>query len=180
MSDVDEVVVEEIAFGDLTGIKEVKDVLPASSGVRVRIDKATIKDNSYEGSVPTKKYLNLQLRLVDGVAFTDEAGEAQVKYKNKVVFTSNKDLVVWVDKNHEFYKAEKYKKDSFLIPLRTLWLAVGKDPKNVTINKEELESLKGIELECNITHKEKRVKGPDGDWIGSGEFENGFSGWKQA
>ena len=49
-----ETIFEEINLGDMTGLKEIKDVLPAASGVRVRIDKATVKDNSFEGSVPTK------------------------------------------------------------------------------------------------------------------------------
>jgi hypothetical protein len=168
-----------IDLGDMTGLKEIKDVLPAASGVRVRIDKAGIKDNSFEGSVPSKKHLNLQLRIVDGISFVDSEGTAQTKYKNKVVFTNNKDLPVWVDTQHEFYQAEKFKKGAYLIPLRQFLIAVGVDPKAVKIDEALLESLKGVELEVDIAQNQKKSKGEDGNWIATGEFENLFRNWKK-
>lgn len=169
----------EINLGDMTGLKEIKDVLPAASGVRVRIDKATVKDNSFEGSVPTKKYLNLQLRIVDGISFVDSEGVAQTKFKNKVVFTNNKDLPVWVDTNHEFYKGDKFVKGAYLIPLRQFLVAVGCDPKAVVINEALLESLKGVEIEVDIAQNQKKSKTPEGEWIATGEFENLFRNWKK-
>lgn len=169
----------EIVLGDLSGLKEIKDVLPAASGVRVRIDKATIKDNSFEGSVPTKKYLNLQLRIVDGISFVDSEGVAQTKYKNKVVFTNNKDLPVWVDTNHEFYKDDKFTKGSYLIPLRKFMVAVGQDPKSITLNADVLESLKGVELEVDVAQNQKKSKDAESNWIATGEFENLFRNWKK-
>ena len=169
-----------IDLGDMTGLKEIKDVLPAASGVRVRIDKATVKDNSFEGSIPSKKYLNLQLRIVDGISFVDSEGTAQTKYKNKVVFTNNKDLPVWVDTNHEFYQTEKFKKGAYLIPLRQFLIAVGVDPKAVKIDEALLESLKGVELEVDVAQNQKKSKSPEGEWIATGEFENLFRNWKKA
>lgn len=168
-----------IELGDMTGLKEIKDVLPASSGVRVRIDKASIKDNSFEGSVPTKKYLNLQLRIVDGISFVDSEGTAQTKYKNKVVFTNNKDLPVWVDTNHEFYKGDKFTKGAYLIPLRQFLIAVGVDPKAVKIDEALLASLQGVELEVDVAQNQKKSKTPEGEWIATGEFENLFRNWKK-
>lgn len=170
----------EINLGDMTGLKEIKDVLPASSGVRVRIDKATVKDNSFEGSVPTKKYLNLQLRIVDGISFVDSEGTAQTKYKNKVVFTNNKDLPVWVDTNHEFYKGDKFVKGAYLIPLRQFLIAVGVDPKAVKIDEALLASLQGVELEVDVAQNQKKSKDAEGNWIATGEFENLFRNWKKA
>lgn len=169
----------EIDLGDMTGLKEIKDVLPAANGVRVRVDKASIKDNSYEGSVPTKKYLNLQLRIVDGISFVDSEGVAQTKYKNKVVFTNNKDLPVWVDTNHEFYKGEKFVKGAYLIPLRQFLVACGCDPKAVKIDAGLLEGLKGVELEVDIAQNQKKSKDDEGNWIATGEFENLFRNWKK-
>ena len=170
----------EIDLGDMTGLKEIKDVLPAASGVRVRIDKASIKDNSFEGSVPSKKYLNLQLRIVDGISFVDSEGTAQTKYKNKVVFTNNKDLPVWVDTAHEFYKGDKFTKGAYLIPLRQFLIAVGTDPKAVKIDAGLLESLKGVELEVDVAHNQKKSTTPEGEWIATGEIENLFRNWKKA
>lgn len=174
-----ETIFEEINLGDMTGLKEIKDVLPATSGVRVRIDKATVKDNSFEGSVPTKKYLNLQLRIVDGISFVDADGVAQTKYKNKVVFTNNKDLPVWVDTNHEFFKADKFVKGAYLIPLRQFLIACGCDPKAVKIDAGLLEALKGVELEVDIAQNQKKSKTPEGEWIATGEMENLFHNWKK-
>jgi hypothetical protein len=173
-----------IELGDMTGLKEIKDVLPAASGVRVRIDKASIKDNSFEGSVPTKKYLNLQLRIVDGISFVDAQGEAQTKYKNKCIFTNAKDLPVWVDTNHEFYKGEKFVKGAYLIPLRQFLISVGVDPKAVKIDEALLMSLTGTELEVDIAQNQKKSKvvGEDGSesWVASGVMENLFRNWKKA
>jgi len=171
-------VTEEINLGDLSGLKEIKDVLPTTSNVRVRIDKASVRDNSFDGSVATKKYLNLQLRLIEGISFVDENSEAQTKFQNKVVFTNNKDIPVWVDTNHEFYKAEKYTKGAYLIPLRQLWSAVGKDPKDVKINDEELKSLIGMEVLVDVVQNQKRAQ-VDGKWSVTGEFENLFKNWKK-
>ncbi len=168
-----------IDLGDMTGLKEIKDVLPAASGVRVRIDKASVKDNSFEGSIPSKKYLNLQLRIVDGISFVDSEGTAQTKYKNKVVFTNNKDLPVWVDLQHEFYQTDKFKKGAYLIPLRQFLIAVGVDPKAVKIDEGLLESLKGVELEVDIAQNQKKSKDSEGNWIATGEFENLFRNWKK-
>jgi hypothetical protein len=176
----EETIFGAIDLGDMTGLKEIKDVLPAASGVRVRIDKASIKDNSFEGSVPTKKYLNLQLRIVDGISFVDSEGTAQTKYKNKVVFTNNKDLPVWVDTQHEFYQAEKFKKGAYLIPLRQFLIAVGVDPKAVKIDEALLASLKDVELEVDIAQNQKKSKDAEGNWIATGEFENLFRNWKKA
>lgn len=169
----------EINLGDMTGLKEIKDVLPAASGVRVRIDKASIKDNKYEDQPITKKYLNLQLRIVDGISFVDAQGEAQTKYKNKVVFTNNKDLPVWVDTNHEFYKGDKFVKGAYLIPLRQFLIAVGVDPKAVKIDEALLASLQGVELEVDVAQNQKKSKDSEGNWIATGEFENLFRNWKK-
>jgi hypothetical protein len=179
MSEV-ETVFGAIELGDMTGLKEIKDVLPTASGVRVRIDKASIKDNSFEGSVPSKKHLNLQLRIVDGISFVDAAGEAQTKFKNKVVFTNSKDLPVWVDTNHEFYKGEKFVKGAYLIPLRQFLIAVGVDPKAVKIDDALLAFLKGVEVEVDITQNQKKSKDAEGNWIATGEMENLFRNWKKA
>jgi hypothetical protein len=173
-------VTEEIALGDLTGLKEVKDVLPVASQVRFRIDKASIKDNSYEGSIPTKKYLNLQLRIVDGISFVDANGEAQTKFKNKVIFTSNKDLIVWVDTEHEFFQGERYKTGAYKIPVRQFLTAVGKDVKDAKFNDSELESLKGLEVLADIAQSAKRSKDASGNWSATGEVENMLRNWKQA
>ena len=176
----EETVFGTIDLGDMTGLKEIKDVLPAASGVRVRIDKAGIKDNSFEGSVPSKKHLNLQIRIVDGISFVDAEGVAQTKYKNKVVFTNNKDLPVWVDTQHEFYKGDKFVKGAYLIPLRQFLIAVGVDPKAVKIDEALLMSLAGTEFEVDIAQNQKKSKTPEGEWIATGEFENLFRNWKKA
>lgn len=173
-------VTEEIVLGDTTGYKEVKDVLPVASGVRVRIDKASVRDNSFEGSAPSKKHLNLQLRIIEGISYVEaETGEAVTKYKNKVVFTNSKDLPIWVDINHEFYKGERYKKGAYLIPLRQLWVACGKDPKDVRINDAELKTLTGLEVLVDIAQSQKKTK-LDGNWENTGEIENLFKNWKKA
>lgn len=177
----DDNVNQERILGDLTGLRETKDALPQASGVRVKIEKATLRNNSYEGSTPTKEYLNLMLRLVEGINLTNENGEYQTKYTNKVIFSSNKDLVTWVDTKHEFYQAAKWKKGSYLIPLRQFWLAVGKDSKNVVINDVELSTLEGIEVLVDIGQTNKRMKNPDtGEWETTGEVENVLRNWRQA
>lgn len=184
----------ETVFGEvlLTDCKEVRKVLPAASGVKVRIDKATVKDNSFDGAAPSKEYLNLQLRIVDGISFVDENGEAQTKYKNMVVFTDKGDLDVWADLNHEWNKKDSYVKGSYLVPLRKFLVEAGQDVSKLTSLTvrdfvKELcasEALKGLELEVNIgqVQKKNKVTAEDGSvtWVPSGEFKNTFKNWKKA
>ena len=183
---------EETVFGDvlLTDCKEIKKILPQASGVRVRIDKASVKDNSYEGSVPYREFLNLQLRIVDGISFVDENGEAQTEFKNKCFFTDKNDLEVWADPLHEFnVSMEKYgKSGAYLVPIRKFLLEAGQGVKGLTVNSTrelvkklcEEKAFDGMEFEVNVIHASKWKPNEAGKIVKTGEFKNQFKNWKKA
>ena len=159
-------VTQETVIGDLTDVKEQKQIVPASSGVLMRITKAGTMA-SKNGDI---KSLKLELRIVDGILVTDaETGEQEVKYKNKPMFTSMIDLPYWCDtavKTSKWWQTKQY-----LINFKKLCIALDIDIKSVTVNDAFLESLIDRELIVDIRHEENQVKNPEtGDYVGDGTF----------
>ena len=70
-------VVDELEIGDLSDVKEEKQLIPPTTNVKLQIRKASAGQNS-EG---TYRWIKLQLNLLEGI-------DAGGKYKNKAVFSN--------------------------------------------------------------------------------------------
>lgn len=103
--------VEPVDIGDLTDVKEERQVIPPTKNVKFQIVKAEATVNKAN----TFRQINLQCKLIDGI---DEHG----KYKNKIVFTR---VTYYADPNT--YTSEFFKKRQYLLALKYLKNAVGWD-----------------------------------------------------
>jgi hypothetical protein len=168
-------VTEEVALGDLTDVKEQKQIVPASSGVLMKIAKAGTM-TSKNGDI---KSLKLELRIVDGISVIDPAtGTEEVKYKNKPMFTSMMDLPYWCDtavKTSKWWQTKQY-----LLNFKKLCLALDIDIKSVTVNDAFLEVLIDRELLVDIRHEENQVKNEAGEYVADGTFREKLVNWRKA
>jgi len=168
-------VTEEVVLGDLTDVKEQKQIVPASSGVLMRIAKAGTMA-SKNGDI---KSLKLELRIVDGISVIDQAtGTEEVKYKNKPMFTSMMDLPYWCDtavKTSKWWQTKQY-----LINFKKLCIALDIDIKAVTVNDSFLECLIDREVVVDIRHEENQVKSPEGEYVADGTFREKLVNFRKA
>lgn len=180
MSDGFEVLEQDVISGWGTA-KEDKVVLPAANGVKVRVDRATVR----LGRKDTVKALNLQVRFIEGIpvekldAEGNLTGEFESKYANKVDFIEIEYKVV----DKEARKEVRYtgENQAFLVPLKQFLLALGYDPATpVSINDEFCSNLIGKTFLVNVGKVSKRVLDPsDGEWKAvPGEYKNTFKGFK--
>lgn len=168
-------VTEEVVIGDLTDVKEQKQIVPASSGVKVRIAKAGTMV-SKNGDI---KSLKLELRIVDGISVVNqETGEEEVKYKNKPMFTSIMDIPFWCDtavKTKAWWVNKQY-----LLNFKKLCLALDLDIKAQTVNDSFLEMLLDREVLVDIRHEENTVVSPEGKRVGDGTYKEKLINWRKA
>lgn len=166
-------VTEEVTLTDLDAVQEQKQILPVSQGVRVRIEKPSVRKALQDGSKEAPKegvdnpvaykYLNFNLRLVDGIAEGDK-----VLYKNKVLFPSKLDFVFW--HNPEVKNSAWWSNRQYIFGFKALCKALGINVKEVKINDEFLESIKGREILIDIAHEEEQ-QNVEGSWVGKGTFK---------
>jgi hypothetical protein len=142
-------VCEEVVIGDLTQVKEEKQLVPAAKRVKMRVKKAesqASKDNAY-------RWINLQLQIVDGV---DDAGA----YKGKVVFGK----VCYYADMAKYGEKEFFKKKQHLIQLRYLLEALGLDLATVKINDAFMQGIANQIVLADITQtKGDEEYGPDNE-----------------
>lgn len=166
-------VTEETVLTDLDAVQEQKQILPVAQGVRVKIEKPVVRKQLKDGAkeAPQEgpenpvayKYLNFNLRLVDGIADGDK-----VLYKNKVLFPNKMDFIFW--HNPEVKTTDWWKNKQYIFGFKALCKALGIDLKTVKINDEFLESLKDREILIDITHEEEQQNLGSG-WVGKGTFK---------
>lgn len=166
-------VTEEFELGDLTEVKEDRIVLPVTSGVLFRIQKATSR-TSKDGSI---KSVSAEMRLVEGIdvpvkdAQGNFTGSVEKKYQNKPMFV---DLQYWVDTAIRDSQRYTSKNKPYLVPLKQFLAALGYDltspPK---LNDEFYAAIAGRELRGDIQLREVRLKNPvSQEWEGTGEYVN--------
>lgn len=168
-------VTDEVQVGDLTAVKEDQFIIDAVQDVGLTVSKASIKKrlvqyNASEDPVNNpciSKAVSVHWKV--GAAGVDGEG----KYANKVVFM---DYLIWVDNTHEFFSAEKYKKNTqpWLFGYKELVLALGYpvDPPP-PVNDVWLTEIVGLSVTGNITKKELRqLDNNTGKWEGTGDFKN--------
>lgn len=187
MEETDEVgfdVTEEVLLGDLDGIQNTRQLLPVAQGVRVRIEKPSIKKSLSDNAKDAPKegpenpvgykYFNAQFRLLDGITVPiyddngNATGETELKFKNKVLFAGRMDFVFW--HNPEVKTSPWWKDKQYIFGFRALCKACGIDTKQVKINDELLEAIKDKEVLIDIEHEEEQ-ENKNGEWVGKGTFK---------
>lgn len=171
-------VTEPIVIGDLSEVKEQKSVMPPASNVRVAIRKASIKGNGKDGNSDTVKWLNLELRITEGIPVTLEDGSLEMKYKNKPLFTGMMDLPFWADltvKTSKWWQTKQY-----LINFKKFCVALDIDLKSVTVDDMFLEVLLDRELLIDVRHEENRSKNESGEYVGDGTYREKIANFKKA
>lgn len=188
-------VTEEVVLADIDKIEESKQVLPASQGVRVKIEKASVKKALSDGSkdAPAEgpnnpvayKYINANFRIMDGISVNvaddqgNFTGETEAKFKNKVLFPNRMDLIFW--HNPEVKTSDWWKNKQYIFGFKQLCLALGFDLKEVRVNDAFLEQMNGREILLDIVQEEEQEKNAEGNWVPKGTFRNrvkNFKAWE--
>lgn len=165
LSDLDNLNTEEevVEVGDLSD--QQGGVIDPAPRVGFVIRKAEIRTQKDEesGSWRVKK-----LAVQNAVGPLGVDGEG--KYAGKIFFT---ELVLTMN-TAEFpddYKSDWWKKEA-RFDTKQFLQALGEDIGSVRITRDFVESLKDREIVADIQRKERRRKGDDGKYHGTGEFEN--------
>ena len=148
---------------DLTDVKEIKQLIPASKGVVMKISKASLEAND----AGVWKWVKLNLTIVNGI---DEEG----KYKNTHLFQN---VCYFADPKK--YTAEGYKsrdyflKNQHLVPLKYLVNAVGLELKGLPMNDEFIDNIVGKTVLADISQSPVKMNGEK-----TGEFQNEVRNFK--
>ncbi len=132
-------VVDEIEVGDLSDVKQERNLLPPVKNVKVRIRKATVNQNE----AGTFRQLNMSLAVEDGI---EVAGET--KYKGSVLWAR---VPYYADPQQ--YTKDYFVKKQHLVELKKLALALGIDIVSIKVNDEFLASLEGKLLTADVRQK---------------------------
>ncbi len=132
-------VVDEVEVGDLSDVKEERNLLPPVKGVKLRIRKATNQVND----AGTYRQLNVSLALEDGITVNNET-----KYKGMVVWAR---IPYFADAS--VYNGDYFKKQQHLVELKKLAIALGIDIKTIKVNDAFLEGLANQLLTADIWQK---------------------------
>lgn len=157
-------VTEEFVVGDLSDVKEERDLLPPTQDVDFIIKKAHTKanpDNTY-------RQISLQVNIENGIQVGDE-----LKWKNKPMFV---DVCYYADDTK--YTKDFFKKKQHLVLLTQLCSALGEDLKSVRLNDAFLGSLHGRRIKANIVQRMKRFTAKDGTKVEN--MQNEVKGFKKA
>ena len=167
-------VIDEVVVGDLSEVKEQRNVIPPTQNLKVRVNKAGVQENKNKDI----KSLKLDLRIVDGIEVLDkESGVTEIKYVNKPLFTNLMDVCFWADpatKNSNWFNTKQH-----LIGLKKFCAAVDVDVKEVKINDEFLKGLIGRELLVDVVHEEEEtLDSTTGEYKGTGTFRERIKNFK--
>jgi hypothetical protein len=145
-----------VKIGDLTQVKDEKQLVPPAKKVKVIIKKAELAVNK----TGAWKTLNLQLQIADGI---DSTGA----YKGKVVFAKPcvEALPDGVDKNGVSYSdCEWYKKNKHLLDIKKFFEALSLSITGCELDDSFCQSLVGQALLVDITQtKGNDTFGPDNE-----------------
>ena|SRR3990167_6677469 len=167
-------VTEEYSVGDLTDVKEERQLVPVTKKVKVRVSKAGIQENKDKDL----KGLKLEVRIVDGIETTDkESGETKMAFVNKPLFTGIMDLCFYADLETRF--SDWFKKKQHLVGFKQFCEAIGADLKAVVINDEFFSNLIGKEVLVDIQHEEETALDESGNRQKLGTFRERLRNWKK-
>lgn len=138
--------VEPVEVGDLTSVQELRQVIPATRGVKVLVRKAEHRGNEAN----TFRSINLELLLSEGILSEGTEGEQVVKYKGKVVFAR---VCYYADP--EQYTKDFFKNKQHLVQLKYLGKATGVDLTQVDGHK--IDELVGKEVLVDIGIRKRQV-----------------------
>lgn len=159
---------------DLTDVVEQRLLAPASSNVKVRINKASSQTNK-DGDI---KSLKLEVRIIEGIPVNNpETGETELKYQNKPLFTNMMDLCYWADsesRNSNWFKTKQH-----LVEFKKFCKALDL-PMQIQVNDEFLMGLINRELLVDIQHEKETMIDPDtGERKETGGFRERLRNWKK-
>lgn len=173
---------EETLVGDLSDVKEIRQIVPIAQGVKFRIANAKVITDQKRGSVelPTLKSLGLELRIVDGIPVQDpDSNEVEMKYKNKPLFTGLMDLCFWADP--EVKTSQWYKNRQHLVGFKKFLQALGFELAGVRVNDAFLSMLKDLEIAADIRHREETAwDETKGEYIAIGTYKEQLVNWRKA
>lgn len=158
---------------DLTDVKQDKNLLPVTNGLKVRIAKASKQENKDKDIYSLK----LELRIVDGIPNAD--GVAQ--YVNKPMFTGIMDLVYGAKTDIKARDTNKWwKNKQHLVEFKNFCKALDISLSGIVINDEFFSNLIGKEVLVNVTHEAQTMADPQtGEKVKTGEFREKLKGWKK-
>lgn len=176
---------EEVILQDLDTVQEQRQILPKAQGVRVKIEKPSIRKSLSDNSKDAPKegpnnpwafkFLNLSFRILDGISVpilddnNNQTGETEIKYKNKVLFSGKMDFVF--AHNPEVKTSDWWKDRQYIFGFRSLCKALGFNLKELKINDAFLAELKDKEILIDIDQEEEQEQ-KEGKWVGKGTFKN--------
>ena len=172
---------EDYQVGDVSEVKEDRTVLPATSNVLVRTQKAAPRANEKSGVTS----LNVQVQLVEGLELPEldagghPTGNLIKKYVGKTEFV---EIPFKYDPAMRQEAMFTGKNRPFLVPYRQFLVALGYDPKNPpAIGDSWLSELVGKEFRADIQHRAIKRKNPvSGMKEATGEFRHEFRNFRQA
>lgn len=171
-------VIDEVEVADLTDVKQDRDLFPVTSGLKVRINKASKQQNKDKDITSLK----LDIRPVDGIQVTDpESGETVAKYVNKPIFTSIMDLVYSADTKVKGRGENKWwKNNQHLVEFKNFCVALDIPLSGIKVNDQFLSDLVGRELLVSVKHEADSKKDEQGKKVLLGTFSQKLHSWKKA
>ncbi len=162
-------VTEPTDIGDLSDVKEEKQLVPPTRDVKFLISKASLGAND----AGSWKWIALDMVIVDGIPVTDnETGETKMGYQNKHMFQN---ICYFADPS--VYTKPYFTKKQHLVQLKYLLNAVGMDISQVKISDELVANLIGKTFTAKIVQVADTIKETDGATgqtkrVKTGEFSN--------
>lgn len=135
--------VEPVDVGNLDEVREERQVIPATKGVKFQIVKAEATSNKEN----TYRQIALQLNMVDGI---------EGKYKGKPLFAR---VCYYADPNA--YTKDFFTHKQHLVQLKYLKRAIGWETN--TVDGHLMEELVGKQVLADITIKKRKVFLDDGN-----------------
>jgi hypothetical protein len=158
---------------DLTDVKQDKNLLPVTKGLKVLISKAAPQANKDKDIYSLK----LELRIVDGIQNAD--GVAQ--YINKPMFTGIMDLVYGADTTVKGRSESNWwKNKQHLVEFKNFCKALDISLSGIKINDDFFTELIGKELLVDVTHEAETATDATGNRVKTGEFREKLKNWKKA
>lgn len=168
----------EDVVGDLTEVKEIRQIMPVCQNLKVRINKASVQQNKDKDI----KSLKLDLRVVDGLEVTNPTtGETSLQYINKPIFTGIMDLVYSADTSVKG-RSEKnwWKNKQHLVGLKKFLTALDIPINDFRVNDALFETLIGKELLIDLKHEEEiSIDSQTGDKVKLGTYREKIANWKR-
>jgi hypothetical protein len=174
MYDSDEVpfdVTEEIEVGDLND--QQGGVLDPAQRVPFTIRKASVRTQKDKDSGKWTIH-----RLVIEAQVGPDGTDGEGKYAGKVLFPEFILALNTADFADRF--ASDWWKNQSRYPTKAFFKAMDVPLQGTRINDDFLFGLTGREFVADIKRSERRAKGDNGKWAGTGEFENELTGFRAA